>query len=338
MFWLAVVGVLFLLAGTIFTGLVRISTINYGVVTLFGERTGRIVREGLRLIWPFGFNKVELIPFDLKTNEITVIVYSKDNVAITIKGSNQHRPTGYKVPQAKTGIAEIDQKIDLLEQYPYGWAKRGDGKPLLFSYMEAEEATILGGLSDGIKHEIGAIAGTYPADKFIQERDALGRIINATLIMEVPPHKRKQLIKKFEHLPESERLVPVKDRIKFYKDHAAEIDDLIEKARNNNLEVSEIEGRYGIEIETFALATVDFSEKTKAALELARQQEAENKKVVKRTDAKATSFKTLKDAGLSSSEANDASNVILQITNPINVNDIRGGAFPHINVTPKGGP
>ncbi|MEK7585026.1 MAG: SPFH domain-containing protein [Patescibacteria group bacterium] len=343
---LIIVGLGLLLLGLFVNSIIRISTISYGVVTFFGRRTTRILPEGIHLVWPLGINKVEKITFDLRTTDISegvgkdtgkLKVFSKDNVDITLAGSVQHRP-------AKPGTF------------------RDDGMPLLFNFLEAAEAAISGGLRDAIRDALGSIAGCHDANEFIAKREALVRIINSYLKLKIAPHAdeefftaNKLTLKKLPLLWSGQPVAPG-DRIEFYEENAVIIDKTIRSAFKDPKTISPLEERYGIDIETFALASIAFDEKTTTALGEARRQQAENTRIAEQANALMATFESLTKPkgggkGLSDKDAAEAAKVLVGITSRVETSEIRGlsggGTLPIINLggpavkptttTPKGG-
>ncbi|MDP3015361.1 MAG: SPFH domain-containing protein [bacterium] len=148
-----VLGILVGAAVFLLSAAISIPTAHYGVVVRFNERTGRFLNEGLNFIWPF-IEKALIYSYELRTDPLEAEVFSKDRQATSLKGSIQWRP---------------------------------DFKNLR-RFVEIPENTILVGLKDAIKSEIGKIAGAKDSQVFISERPQLEVLINSIFRLERPPH------------------------------------------------------------------------------------------------------------------------------------------------------
>lgn len=136
------------------SGFVGVPVAHYGVVTRFGKRTGRVLSEGLNFVAPF-IDKARLYSYELRTDSLDKIsVFSEDRLDMELKGSVQWRPD----------------------------------KKTLVEFVEIPENTILIGLKDAIKSEIGKIAGEKEGDFFIKERKPLEMLINCIFRLQRPPH------------------------------------------------------------------------------------------------------------------------------------------------------
>lgn len=133
---------------------VSVPTAHYGIITRLGKRIGKPLPEGLNFVVPF-IDKVLIYSIELKTDPLDEIsVFSNDRLDIELKGSVQWRPD----------------------------------KKELKGFVEIPENTILVGLKDAIKSEIGKIAGEKKGDFFIRERKALETHINCIFRLQRPPH------------------------------------------------------------------------------------------------------------------------------------------------------
>lgn len=148
-----VLGILVGAAVFLLSAAISIPTAHYGVVVRFNERTGRVLNEGLNFIWPF-IEKALIYSYELRTDPLEAEVFSKDRQETSLKGSIQWRP---------------------------------DFKNLR-RFVEIPENTILVGLKDAIKSEIGKIAGAKDSQVFISERPQLEVLINSIFRLERPPH------------------------------------------------------------------------------------------------------------------------------------------------------
>jgi len=127
-----------------------------------------------------------------------------------------------------------------------------------------------------VQDELGIIAGTQGADSFIEERGAIKDLINCVLRMAIPPHRTPE---KFNATDED---VKAENRLKFYREHLKEIKELVKKEKEEKEDKATIEKRFGIDVETFDLVGVTFSEKITEArereAEVVRQMKAANRK------------------------------------------------------------
>ena len=148
------VGTVVAIIAILANGIVVVPTVRYGVVTRFRRRTGRILTEGIHLVLSF-VDQVQIYPHELRTDSLDKIdVFSQDRLEITMQGSAQWRPD----------------------------------KNNLRTFVEIPENTILVGLKDAIKSELGKIAGDKTGDDFIRERKAIETLINCIFRLERPPH------------------------------------------------------------------------------------------------------------------------------------------------------
>lgn len=192
-------------------GFVSVLVAHYGVVTRFGKRTGRVLSEGLNFITPF-IDKVRLYSYELRTDSLDKIsVFSEDRLDMELKGSVQWRPDKNK----------------------------------LVEFVEIPENTILVGLKDAIKSEIGKIAGEKEGDFFIKERKPLEVLINCIFRLQRPPHyflnpiveevERKRIIKGYEFGDSFDKWIRDKKKIMAGVDEDEEKIKKIEDARTERM-------------------------------------------------------------------------------------------------------
>ncbi len=160
------------------------------------------------------------------------------------------------------------------------------------AFSEMTETAITKGIEDTIKQELGIIGGTKPASVFITSKEAVSHLINCVLRMEKPPHIALNLS-------------PSK-RLPHYKKEATDIRDALSIEHKNISDRSAVENRYGIDILEFSLALVDYSPKTKEALEKKKQVEAELKASKEKFDQTIKRARTIKTEELTPEQINAA--------------------------------
>ncbi|MFA5999590.1 MAG: SPFH domain-containing protein [Candidatus Paceibacterota bacterium] len=231
---------------------------SFGVHLRFNKRTGRIIEEGLESKIPL-IDKVELFSTELDKIEVNVNFTTIDKLQLTLVGSLQYRPD----PRISDDPADLNRL-----------AENRRGKNTFFAMSQE---IIKSGIEDALRSLLGGLGGVYEGSKFIGNRQALGSLINSILRLSKPPH--------LNHnagtcgipgcaMPEK---IDAQDLVSFYNTHWKGVQDDIEQGKKNDTECSPIEIRYGIDIETFALANVDFSDATKEAFEKEKQAEARQK-------------------------------------------------------------
>jgi regulator of protease activity HflC (stomatin/prohibitin superfamily) len=257
-----------------FSSIKVVPTAYYGVVERFGKRTGRLLDEGLHFVLPFGIDQVEILSYELKTEEVPLTVTSKDGIKIDVGGTIQYRP------------AKIGEKSNLRRE-----------KQLLLTFIEIPDKTIKEGLVGTIRDELGAIAGLCEAKEFIENREALGLLINSVLRLENVPH-----------LATNPPVVPGK-RLDFYKDNHPAITKRL-KDEGTIGSNSAIEHLYGIDIARFTISKVTFDTLYQQALEAQKEAEKRVESLGKTTDGRIANIKKLIDAGLTAEQAAMAIDVI----------------------------
>jgi len=229
---------------------------NFGVHLRFGKRTGRIYEEGFGWKIPF-IDTVQLFSTELTTIPVGAEFTTTDKLQISIKGTLQFRAD----PRISDDKRDIDEN-----------ARDRKGKNTFFSMSED---IIKEGIEDALKSLLGGLGGTYEGKQFIKNRQALGDMINSILRLAIPLH--------LNHNPITcgrpgcklkEQKVSVSKLKNFYNTHWREVQESLKGEKNRTEECSRYELRYGIDIETFALATVKFSQKTEEAFETDQQAKA----------------------------------------------------------------
>jgi len=261
---------------------------NYGVHLRFDKRTGRILEEGLGFKIPF-IDKVDLFSTELDKIEVNVNFTTIDKLQLTIIGSLQYRPD-----------ARISDDPDDTKKL----ARKRKGKNTFFAMSQE---IIKSGIEDALRSMLGGLGGVYKGSEFINNRQALGSLINSILRLNKPPHLNHDINKCNVSECTMPEKIDAKHLVDFYNSHWKGVHEHIESEKNKDSECSPIEIRYGIDVETFALSNVDFSQATKEAFEKEKQAEA-------RKDAfkyKIIMAKEAKELGASAQEALNAADISL---------------------------
>lgn len=224
--------------------IIVVPKIHYGVKVRLGKRLPGVLHEGAHFKIPF-IEEVTLISTELAEIEITAKFTTKDNLSLEVKGSLQYRP-----------------HPDIVEERG-GHKKEGVNK-----FISISEDIIRDGISEMVESILGGLGGKYKGEEFIKHRHALKDIINSILIMRRPLHlfhtpRCSEGCKFNKGKIEAEKLIG------FYNIHWTELKEELEK--KGAQEISEVEQRYGIEIDTFALSRITFSRDTEIALEQNKQ-------------------------------------------------------------------
>lgn len=233
---------------------VQIPAYHFGVLERFGRRTGRILEEGLGVKLPF-IDSVELISTELVEIDVPANFTTKDKLQLTSSGSLQYRP---------------DRKV------------APDGRCV---FVEMSEEIIKSGISDTVKAKLGALGGVKVGKDFIELRHSISDMLNCFFRLERPPHKDHNKTQcgisdcKISNGDE----IDAAELLEFYKTHWLIVKEALDSERNDVHTRSEVETRYGIDIEYYALASIDFSKATMEAFEKKKQAEARagafNKKI-----------------------------------------------------------
>lgn len=276
--WFGIIGITLVL---IAKAIVFVPTFKVGAVRRFGALTGRTLQPGgPYFIWPFIEDRLlksvedEGTTIALQRKSVNIKVISSDRLQVLIEGSIQYR---------------LDPALlqKFLEVGKDAWE----------------------GLIDAIKSELGIIAGKKKADSFIERRGAIQDLINCVLRLEISPHQNPSILgTKLSSAP-----IPPEERLEFYEENISSVKTLLKKERENHHGESTVEKRYGIEVITFELFKVDFSDDTLQALEAERQAKAKMDAAQVLANRKLEIFRRLREEGLGLQEAiNEASVTIEQ--------------------------
>ena len=237
------------------SSIVRVPSIHFGEYRVFDERTGRNVTEGVHWCWIW--QKIHLHDASVKSLLIRESFTTRDEIEAELEGSAQYR-------------------VD-------------DNNAAKFA--ELSEAAIKQGLGDLISSEIGIIAGRHNYTAFIRDREIIQLIINCILCLEIIPHRdfeeiRKEDAESFDqkiakHNEDTEDrdsqiltdacCIPPESRIAFYKVFYREIKRLLDKELEKRNKSSNVEKRYAIDIDHFALSSVEWTEEFQKAMEKSRR-------------------------------------------------------------------
>lgn len=270
-------------AFTILGFLVIIPAYHFGVVERFGKRTGRILYEGLSMKWPF-IDQVELVSLKPEPLSITVGFITEDNLKLICSGSLQYRPD--------STIADAE------------------GRNVFVTMSDEdkdEEKMITIGLTDAVKSKLGALGGVKDSKDFRRNRQAISDLINCTFRLGKSPHLNHDSSSCGVSGCAFAREIDAEYLLDFYKSHWRMVKPILDGEKQNQIDYSPIERRYGIDIELFALANIDFSPETEKAFEKEKQAEAR----AKAFNTKLKMAKKAKKMGASAQEALNAADVSL---------------------------
>lgn len=236
----------------ILDAIVFVPAVHYGVKWRFGGQIAGTLKEGFNIKIPF-IDKVKIAPLDLKTKEITVKFTTKDKLRLIIPGSLQFK-------------ADKDVKDD-------------DNRNV---FVRISDEAIATGVEKDVQAKLGGIGGKYNGDQFIENRQALADLINSILRLDKPLHLHHNPRKNpedpknadwcgLENCPFEEGKIEAEKLIDFYNKHWKKVKGLIDGEKNRREERTEIEKRYGIDIEIYSLAQTDFTPETQAAQEEQKQ-------------------------------------------------------------------
>lgn len=147
-----------IIAVLVWAAIVMIPDATYAVVKRLRGRTGRILREGPRLILPF-IDTVEVVSMELKPQDFEVAFITKDNVGLTVKGLVQYR-------------AEPDIK---------------DAKGLNV-YVSVSDESRAKGLRAAAEAVLGNIGGLHNSNEFVGTKELLEIMLRCHLQLENTPH------------------------------------------------------------------------------------------------------------------------------------------------------
>ncbi|MFA5095105.1 MAG: SPFH domain-containing protein [Candidatus Paceibacterota bacterium] len=273
-----------------------------------------ILREGPHFVIPF-ISSFEQVSMELVKKDIKFTFTTKDGYKLAIEGVFQYRPD--------PDVVHLDPK------HPdYGRNV----------FVTVSEEVILAGVIEAVEARIGGIGGNHPHTVFIESRPALGDIVNAVLRLARPPHIMHKQGSEIPDPNESnwgksnwffcgnpdckfDKPINANELIDFYNFHWPEI--RVIKANESALSDSrsDIEQRYGIDVETFDLGNVSFTPETEAALEEEKQAEARGKAAKSRITV-AKQF--LNDIGVSPQTAVDEADLLMDPTIKKSIVSVQG--------------
>ena len=253
----ALLGTIILSAILIVDSAVVVLTANYGVVTRFKKRTGRVFDEGLAFVLPL-IDRVDLVSYLLKTKDVKLTFFSFDDIEVIISGLVQWQPDRLVVDDKKR-----------------------------IKFVAIEERTITDGLDKTIKSVIGNLIGITQAVDVRTHKPAIERYLNCVLRLQMPPHVKPEENDKLNSSKPrwtQGNEVPREHRLAFYNENANLIENKLRTEEGKPKQHSDTENLYGIDIRAVKVDDVDYSEKTKRDLESRKQAEARMEGVKVETD------------------------------------------------------
>ncbi|MDP1706387.1 MAG: SPFH domain-containing protein [bacterium] len=253
---------------------IKIPPNHFGIVDRFGKRLrcnpGKdgpvfqrgILREGLNFIIPL-IDSVELVSKDLVKEDIKFKFTTKDKLRLEVEGVFQYRPD----PDVLFSDVHKDHRRNV--------------------FLTVSKEVIKSGVIEAVEARLGGLGGQCSSEIFITSRQALGEIINAILRMNKPPHRNhlKGAPAPDPKNPEEpfcgldalctfdDTEIGVEKLVEFYNAHWRQAKVIKDNEKNLPEDRSEVERRYGIDIESFDLGNVGFTSETEAAFEEKRQSE-----------------------------------------------------------------
>jgi len=255
----------------ILNSMVIIPTFKIGLVRTFKripDKNPRKLEPGLRFILPF-----------------------VQDVLLETAGGEPISTELRKMPLEVTVISKDNQKIVV------GGTLFFKVDPSLVLTFAKLGKDLLKGVVNAIESELGVIAGAQTGDDFIKERQAIQDLVNCVLRMKKPPHQRPE---EFQATPED---VKPERRLKFYKHYAKPIKNQIKNEKQKKKDISTVEKRFGIDIETFELTKVSFSEEIMKAREQQEKAKLEMKAAEERQEKKIQMLEILLQKGVPVQEA-----------------------------------
>jgi hypothetical protein len=260
----------------IYCSIIKVPSIHFGEYRVFGERTGRNVREGIHWCWVW--QRVYIHDASVKSLGIKESFTTLDEIEAELEGSAQYRVD--------------DQRAS--------------------KFAGLSEAAIKQGLGDLISSEIGIIAGRHNYTAFIQDREIIQLVINCILCLEIIPHRdfeeiRKedeasfdQKVAKYNEDHDSQILtdaccIPPESRIAFYKLFYREIKGCLDKELVEKDKNSDVEERYAIDIDHFALSSVKWTEEFQKTMEK-RQRTGKETAAILETMSRLKGFEEIPEA------------------------------------------
>lgn len=271
---------------------------HFAVPTAFDKPQSRVLLADKNPHWlpPWWETKPEYIwSMELQTLDLSFSFFTKDNREVMVDG-----------------------RLRFIWN-PYVRDKQGI--PRVF-YVTTDQLKL--GLESKFGSEIGRLGGLYPWSMWRSQRREIENILNSILRLPAPPHVNpldpeglgKQLQKQeYRHLvrelprfgstPDSPE-VPRNRRIPFYSKFSGPIGELLRSIPDEKSH-SPDEQFYGIAIKDLTVHNVDFSEKTKEALEQAQRAKDEIRGAERRHRIKRKWAKELRDEdGLDPQSAQDS--------------------------------
>jgi hypothetical protein len=217
--------------------------------------------EGLTW-WLSGLEKYELHSKELDRLEVETVAKSKDLLGIKLRGSVEF-------------VVDPDREMLL----KYDETKRNQK----------------GAITDSIKDELGILAGTKNAADFVKKRRAITLIINCRLRLKEMPHENPSVF------GSGTKEISLPKMLDFYDKYADKVQAVLNDEDKKREERSRIEESYGIDILVFNLTDPDYTDKTNAAFEEAKQAEAKKKAAKAELDL-AVSFEACSQKGINAAQ------------------------------------
>jgi regulator of protease activity HflC (stomatin/prohibitin superfamily) len=266
--WIALVTLLVLLGGWVAVYNLcfkEIPPVHFAIVIAFGGRLVIVLREGAHWVWPWWRiasieQEVVTVPFEFKAT-----TKGTDRISLIHKGSVQLR--AYHVVTDSQGRNR---------------------------YFELDRETIRRGIVDTLQSVLGVIAGASSSSDYYEKRGVVSLIVDSTLELgrDKLPHlagQRKGLrtdinvadlhIKKphnfdeeyanLSEVDEENQDIPEMAVLRFYEVNQVKIRELL--ADQGSAGQSHFERTYGVDVITFALSDVLFTEETERRLEAVGQ-------------------------------------------------------------------
>lgn len=231
---------------------------HFGVKLAFGARKeGYLLEGGPYFKWPDFMERTEHVSLELDTTPepITIKFVTKDKLSVAVRGSLQFRPD----PEV------VNEKGRVV-------------------YLEMSDDIIIRGISETIQAKLGGLGGLRNEEDLVSRRQAIEEVINHLLRLGKPMHLRHDSNCGIQAgdifvpcLWQGIEQIDADDILDFYNAHWRVAKAEKDKEKECPEIRSEIELRYGIDIEFFALAEVGFDEETKKALAVQKQAELRQK-------------------------------------------------------------
>jgi len=239
------VGIFILVVATL-DSIVIVKPFHFGIRRMLGNQLPTVLSEGPHLRLPF-IMSVQMASLELTTLPVKTTFTTKDGLAMTATGSLK---------------VKADPKVKLPDER--------------VTFLSMREETITAGLNDTIESRLGALGGTVKGSDLKERRHAVNDFFNCILRLEKAPHldhvkgdpKKCGLGDKCEI--KAVGPIPADEIVPYYSTHFEHVNALL---KNTGGQKSATENLYGLSIELFDLATLNFSSKTQDALEEEKQAE-----------------------------------------------------------------